>query len=288
MNFSKPLNGDPDRNFFINSANFKENFLNHCKWRQEIQSVSTGLQFQKHLGRHEFKYLMELRRLFDVQSGSSHVIRDQAGKTMKSSLIHSWTLSNRDSLVFPTVGHFIRISNEFAGIGGDAKFFKSELTLQNNWTKNIFTLTKTLKLGFASPFVNSQIPFFDRFQMGGPMSIRGFPVNSLGPRQFNDSIGGTSFIEAGLQLSFPVIKSVSNFARAHLFLNAGLLTDKLCLPSKSISKQDLNPNVSVGGGFMFKMAESARLELNFSVPILCQMGVEGKRGLQVGIGMEFL
>lgn len=281
----KPLNGDPDRNFFINSANFKENFLNHCKWRQEIQSFSTGLQFQKaESGRHEFKYLVELRKLFDVQSGASHVIRDQAGKSIKSSILHTWTLSNRDSPVFPTCGHLVKISNELAGIGGDARFFKSELTLQNNWTKNIFTLTKTLKLGYALPFENAAVPFFDRFQMGGPTSIRGFPVNSLGPRQFNDSLGGTSSIETGLQLSFPIIKSAANFARAHLFINAGLLTDKA--PFSGLS--GVHSNVSVGGGLMFKMAETARLELNFSVPILAQKGIECNRGLQVGIGMDFL
>ena len=284
----KPLNGDPDRSFFINSANFKENFLNHCKWRQEIQSFSTGFQVQKGKGRHEFKYLVELRRLFDVQSGASHVIRDQSGNSIKSSLMHTWNLSNRDSPVFPTRGHLIRISNELAGIGGDARFFKTELTLQNNWSKNIFTLTKTLKIGVTLPIGSSNISFFDRFQMGGPTSIRGFPVNSLGPRQFSDSIGGTSLIESGLQLSFPIIKTAANFARAHLFLNAGVLTDKQTFMFKPITKEDFNPNVSIGGGLMFKMAESARLELNFSVPILVQKGVECNRGLQVGIGMEFL
>jgi outer membrane protein assembly factor BamA len=89
----------------------------------------------------EFKYLVEFRRMFDVQSGASHVIRDQSGKSMKLSIIHTWNLSTRDSPVFPTRGHLIKISNELAGIDGDARFFKSELTLQNNWTKNIFTLT---------------------------------------------------------------------------------------------------------------------------------------------------
>lgn len=228
---------------------------------------------------------MELRRLFDVQSGASHVIRDQAGKSIKSSIIHTWNLSTRDSPVFPTRGQLVKISNELAGIGGDARFFKSEMTLQNNWSKSIFTLTKTLKLGYALPLGEAAaVPFFDRFQMGGPTSIRGFPVNSLGPRQFSDSLGGTSSIETGLQLSFPIMKSAANFARAHLFINAGLLTDK----APPFRGWGLNSNVSLGGGLMFKMAESARLELNFSVPILAQKGVESSRGLQVGIGMEFL
>lgn len=295
------MNGDPDRLLYVNAAKFKENFLNRCKWRQEVQSFSTGIQIDsKNMtgSRHELKYLAEFRRLFDVQSGASHVIRDQAGKSLKSSIIHTWNLSTRDSPIFPTRGHLIKLCNEIAGLGGDAKFIKSELTLQNNWSRGIFTLTKTFKLGYAVPFkncdsMNSAFPIFDRFQMGGPTSLRGFPVNSLGPRQFSDSLGGTSLIESGLQLSFPVIKSAANFARAHLFLNAGILSDKqicnsFCKAFKDRSLSDLNPNVSVGGGLMFKMAESARLELNFSVPILKQVGVDCERGIQVGIGMEFL
>lgn len=297
MNFLKPLNGNSDKIFFVNCAKFKDNFLNHCKWRQEVQSISTGFQFQdsklEGAGSHEIKYLCDLRRLFDVQSGASHVIRNQAGKSIKSSLIHTWTLSNRNSSVFPNYGHLIRISSELAGLGGDFKFIKSDLTLQNNWTRNIFTLTKTLKIGFSVPLsrTNQQIPIFDRFQMGGPTSLRGFHVNSLGPRQFNDSLGGTCLLETGLQLSFPFIKSASNFARAHLFLNSGILSDAKeitsCINSNG-SLKEINANVSLGAGLMFKMAESARLELNFAVPILCQKGVESSRGIQIGIGMEFL
>ena len=286
--------------FFLNSAVFKENFLNHCKWRQEIQSFSTGIQLSNtnFVGKHELKYLAEIRRLFDVKSGASHVIRDQAGKSIKSSLIHSWNWCTRDSAVFPTRGNLVKISNEMAGLGGaEAKFFKSELTLQNNFTRGIFTLTKTFKIGYALPFDKTcPVPFFDRFQMGGPTSLRGFSVNSLGPRQFTDSLGGTCLIESGLQCSFPIIKSAANFARAHLFVNAGLLSDQnICKTASESIKEGstnpwkvMNPNVSVGGGLMFKMAESARLELNFSVPVLTQNGVVPNRGVQVGIGMEFL
>lgn len=283
----------------MNSAIFKENFLNHCKWRQEIQSFSTGFQLENNknfVGRHEFKYLAEFRRLFDVKSGASHIIRDQAGKSFKSSLVHNWNWCTRDSPVFPTKGNLVKISNEMAGFG-DAKFFKSELTLQNNFTRGIFTLTKTFKMGYALPFDKScPVPLFDRFQMGGPTSLRGFSVNSLGPRQFTDSLGGTCLIESGLQCSFPIIRSAANFARAHLFINAGLLSDQsLCTTiSRSIKERSLlpwnvmNPNVSIGGGLMFKMAESARLELNFSVPVFTQIGIIPNRGVQVGIGMEFL
>lgn len=259
---------------------------------------AAGLNLQmSQKNRQEFKYVADFRRLFDVQSGASHVVRDQAGRSFKSSLIHTWTNSNRDNSVFPTRGHLLRFSNELAGIGGDVKFFKSELVLQNNLSKGIFTLTKTFKIGQIVPFSSlNSISLFDKFKMGGPTSIRGFPVNSLGPRQFDDALGGNCLIESGLQLSFPFIKSAANFARAHVFLNAGILSDQFTFrpfyesfKSKSTNPiNTLNANVSLGAGLMFRMADTVRLELNFSAPIFSQRNVSPTNGVQVGIGMEFI
>lgn len=201
-----------------------------------------------------------------------------------------------------------RLTNEIAGLGGDSKFIKSEITLQNVWTPSltkIFSLSNTLKFGYIFPLtstsatnpVSNPVPIQDRFQMGGPTSIRGFSVNSLGPRHFSDSIGGTGLMELGAQISFPFIQSVKHFARGHLFVNVGFLSEnagKICYNAikersfKSLAHKQMYPNVSVGAGFMFKMAETARLELNFAVPIVSQEGIESNRGIQVGIGMEFL
>lgn len=312
VNFSKPLSSDSSRTFVLNVANFRENFLNNCKWRQESRSLSAAYQIQPdgpNAGRHEFKYVAEWRHLFDVQSGASHVIRDQAGHSLKSSLIHSWTRSTRDDSMLPTRGHLARLVSEFAGLGGDSTFLKSETVLQGSWTPTLtrlFTLTGTLKLGHIVPLAETRrILLADRLQMGGPTSIRGFALNSLGPRQFSDALGGTSLAEGGLQVSFPFLQSASHFARAHMFVNAGVLGEldvskmagDVAHAMRTRSLKDVNrtawldklhPNVSIGGGFMFKMAESARLELNLVLPILTQHGVESSRGVQVGIGMEFL
>jgi outer membrane protein insertion porin family len=294
LSFKKPLNANPDRILFFNALKFRENYLNNCKWRQEAQNISIGMQLNSLTGGcHEMKFLTEFRRLFNVQSGASHTIRNESGAQTKSSIIHSWTLSTRDSPVFPTLGHMIKVTNELAGLSGDAQFFKTELNLQHNWTRGLFTLTKSFNIGHSIPIGNDcRVPYFDRFQMGGPTSIRGFSPNSLGPRQFSDALGGTSIIESGIQLSFPVIKSAANFARAHIFFNAGLLgnfTSRLMSTNfKQSLLSDMHPNVSVGGGLMFKMAESARLELNFAVPLVSQEGITPSKGIQIGIGMEFL
>lgn len=288
------MNADPNRLFVINAFEFKENFLNGCKWKQNFRNCSLSYQFQQPFGRHEFKYALEARRLFDVQSGASHVIRDQAGKNLKSSLCYTWTRSTRDDNILPTRGYFLRSNTQVAGLGGDSQFVKGDFVAQGHWTPSfagLFTLTQTLKFGHILPFNNAKpILFPDRFQMGGPTSVRGFTLNSLGPRQFSDSLGGTSFIETGLQFSFPFLQSAAHFARAHLFVNAGLLgdLDQNKIQSAFNSPCTIKPNVSVGGGLMFKMAETARLELNFAVPLVKPEGLKCERGIQVGLGMEFL
>lgn len=239
------------------------------------------------------KYAFELRRLFDVQSGASHIIRDQAGTFVKSAVSYTWTKSTKDDPVLPTNGYLLKATNELAGFGGETHFIKGEFTAQNHWTPSIlgmFTLSKTLKFGHIVPLSRNPIMFVDRFQQGGPASVRGFTLNSLGPRQFSDSLGGTSFVEAGLQLSFPFLQSAAHFTRAHAFVNAGLLgdltRDKLQLACKD--PLSIRPSVSVGGGFMFKLADTARLELNFAVPLIKPEGLKCERGIQVGLGMEFL
>ena len=287
------MQADPSRLLVVNAFEFRENFLNQSKFRQNIKNVSVAYQLDMPNGKHDIKYGLELRRLFDVQSGASHVIRDQAGSYVKSGVSYTWTKSTKDDLVLPTRGYLLKASNELAGLGGNSQFVKSDFTIQNHWTPRltrIFTLTQTLKFGQIVPFSSKPILLADRFQQGGPTSVRGFTLNSLGPRQFSDSLGGTSFMEAGLQLSFPFLQSAAHFARAHAFVNAGLLGDlnreKLLIAMKN--PLSIRPSVSVGGGLMFKMAETARLELNFAVPIIKPEELKCERGIQVGLGMEFL
>jgi outer membrane protein insertion porin family len=299
----------------INASNLRESFLNGCKWKQEFKSVSAAYHFQfPDTGRHEIRYLAEWRRLFDVQSGASHVIRDQAGLSLKSSLIHSWSKSTRDDAMLPSNGQLVKLTNELAGVGGsgDYSFWKADCLLQNNWTPKLIpsfpiTLSQSCRLGHILPFGQTHsAPLQDRFFMGGPTSIRGFLLNSLGPREFSDSLGGTALAEIGFQVSFPFLQRAAHFARAHLFVNAGVLGEPnvnalMCdawqsIKSKVVSQSLLNHfvsgsqnlNVSAGAGFVFKMADSARLELNFAVPILKQANMHVERGIQVGIGMEFL
>lgn len=53
-------------------------------------------------------------------------IRQAAGTSLKSSIFHNWTRDTRDDSIMATKGEYVKLSHEFAGIGGDASFYKAQ------------------------------------------------------------------------------------------------------------------------------------------------------------------
>jgi outer membrane protein insertion porin family len=54
-------------------------------------------------------------------------MRESAGQTIKSSLSHSYIIDTRDDRITATRGEYAKFHHEFAGLGGDASFYKTEL-----------------------------------------------------------------------------------------------------------------------------------------------------------------
>jgi outer membrane protein insertion porin family len=57
-------------------------------------------------------------------------MREAAGNTLKSSISHTWTRDTRDDKLAATRGSYAKFFHEFAGLGGDAKFYKAEAEAQ--------------------------------------------------------------------------------------------------------------------------------------------------------------
>ena len=52
--------------------------------------------------------------------------------SLSLSFRHILTVDRRNDSVFPSLGTLLKLSQEFAGLGGDVGFFKNELELQSN------------------------------------------------------------------------------------------------------------------------------------------------------------
>ncbi|KAG6829367.1 hypothetical protein H0H87_011658 [Tephrocybe sp. NHM501043] len=133
-------------------------------------------------GAHEFSYEAVLRHIGGLNPTASISMREAAGQTLKSSLSHSFILDTRNDRLMPTRGYFAKVFNEFAGLGGDASFYKGEI--ESHISRPVldgisvsFAARTGILYGLSKPTF-----FSDRFQLGGPTSIRAFRANSMGPR----------------------------------------------------------------------------------------------------------
>lgn len=153
-------------------------------------------------------------------------------------------------------------------------------------------LSLSMHAGQLMPYNGNKSFILDRFKLGGPNSVRGFSLNSIGPKDQDDPLGGDLALEAGASLSFPLAPSLAHIVRGQVFANIGMLT--LNHSALSIKEQmssfltDSKPHVSVGGGLLFKMGPSTRLELNLALPIHTHDATFAPRGIQLGLGVEFL
>lgn len=173
-----------------------------------------------------------------------------------------------------------------------------------------FGLLYPLGLGWSPK--NEAIPSLinDRFQLGGPNDVRGFKIGGLGPRDGNDSVGGDVFAAGSVNLLLPLPRTgVDSPLRLQIFANGGRLVamqpkttarekeSKGLAMAPSAVRSGMSralgemihglPSVSAGVGLVYAHP-IARFELNFSLPLVMRRGEQGRKGLQVGVGINFL
>ena len=151
-----------------------------------------------------WKYSLRQTDINDIDSSASRFIRDQEGTTIRSEISHRIAYDRRDSAVTPTKGYIVRLTNDVAGLGGDANYLRNRLhgvhfySLKDQWV-----LASTAS-GGAIMGIGEDVRLPDRFFIGGD-DLRGFTNAGIGPRDSNtqDALGGEWFLLASLQLSFP-------------------------------------------------------------------------------------
>ena len=140
---------------------------------------------------------------------------------ISSSLVHD----TRDRTVFADRGNLQTLSLELAVPGGDLEYYKTELA-------SLFYVPITEGLTFSlsgevaygkSYGKTSDLPFFEKYFAGGFRTVRGYELNSLGPRDsFNQPFGGNFRVISQTELLFPVpFIENSNSIRLSTFFDAG-------------------------------------------------------------------
>lgn len=133
-------------------------------------------------GLHEMGYEAVYRHIRDLTPTASLSMRAAAGETLKSSIFHSFIYDTRDDKIAATKGVYTKLYHEFAGLGGDACFYKTEAEAQGS-RKFSETVSWSVagRIGLVWGLDGKEVGFSDRFQLGGPTSVRSFKANGLGP-----------------------------------------------------------------------------------------------------------
>ena len=161
-----------------------------------------------------YSYKSEDYDIKDQDDVSTVILRDArlSGGYITSSAGYVLTYDSLDDRADPRKGFFAEFRQEFAGIGGDAEWLKT--TANARYYKPIseeFDIIGLVRAGAGNVtnFSDDSLRTFDHFFIG-PSRLRGFESRGIGPRDgasgLNDtagSLGGTNFVNASAEVSFP-------------------------------------------------------------------------------------
>uniref|UniRef100_A0AAZ3S268 Sorting and assembly machinery component 50 homolog, like n=1 Tax=Oncorhynchus tshawytscha TaxID=74940 RepID=A0AAZ3S268_ONCTS len=255
LSFFKPQPGNFERNLTLNLYKVTGQFP-WSSLKETDRGVSTELNFPLWRTNHTLKWEGVWRELGCLARSASFAVREESGHTLKSAL----------SLAGYT--------------GGDASFLKEDFELQVNrrlvWDS---VLSASLWGGCLLPIGGRPSSIADRFYLGGPTSVRGFGMYSIGPQSEGDYLGGEAYWAGGLHLYTPLPfrpgrGGFGDLFRTHFFLNAGNLCNLNYGEGPRAHLQRLAECVrwSYGAGIVLRLGNIARLELNYCIPMGVQSG----------------
>ena len=149
------------------------------------------------------------------------------GSWTTSAFSYTLTYNTIDNLKSPHEGIYATLNQEFAGLAGDAKYFKSVVRASGYYTlSEEQDLVGVLAVGAGHVMgIGQDLRIVDNFFQGGE-TVRGFSRYGIGPRDLDtgEPLGGTTYINATAEIQFPLpVLSRSFGLRGALFAEGGTL-----------------------------------------------------------------
>ena len=197
-------------------------------------AISPALEFPvSEFGRLELRYRVFSDAVKNVDpgilpsNGSSVILHaeEAMGSPIGSSIGYSYSYDNKIGGLNPNSRLLLRFSQDFAGLGGDVKYLKTEgLALAET---KILNEEVTLRAIFEGGAVVTAGGYTSRVtdRYFGNSKIRGFEANGVGPRDLNatnqDALGGNMFAVARFEADFPLGLPEEYGIKGGAFLDVG-------------------------------------------------------------------
>jgi outer membrane protein insertion porin family len=169
-------------------------------------------------------YRLEEIQIYNVATGVSPQILEEAGSRLKSQITTSLIFDTRDNPFLTRRGQRFALTPYIAGgfLGGDTQIYGFDLE-----GAQYFHLPWDTVLLFNGELatVNTwgsgdRVPIFDRLFLGGSNNLRGFEFRDVGPRDVHgEPLGGRSLARLTVEYTVPVIEKV----RAAVFYDTGFV-----------------------------------------------------------------
>jgi len=233
------------------------------------QEVRTGAEvylrkrlFELVEGRLSYGY--EIVDIKDVTPGYTVVYPEE--ETALSKVGFQLLRDTRDKLVNTTRGNRVELISEVtsSALGGDADYYRLEakgsqfFPLFDTQNQVISVIGRT---GVLDAFGDTpQVPFYDRFYLGGPYTLRGFEYRDVGPKTAvgadNVPSGGNTYGFLSIEYSLDIVEPL----RFAFFYDAGFVNNG----SYDFSPAEYNDNFGFG---LRLLIAGAPLSLDYGIPI---------------------
>ncbi len=226
-------------------------------------ALRLGYEFNEHL-RQAWTYTIVDRNVYNVQSGASIYVQNQAGASLLSQIGQTLTLDYRDSRTDPRDGFIVRLGTDVAGLGGTARYVRTKLDatyfipLENLLGDPDWSVAISAGGGYLAQ-LGKQEKIIDRFFLGGD-NLRGFQSGGAGPHAVGsnsiDSIGGRMIYTQSTELRFPLPISADLGLTGRTFVDVGSLSQVSRITDASGATtqvfDDSSPRMGVGVGVSWK------------------------------------
>jgi len=233
LNYINPNIFDSDLDFITKLSNRALNFVHYIDDKRWILPVIQGSVFVGFRSREEFFRNFTFGFDFYTTKTDTFAWRynsddrlyefpyefgDQIGNTKKGAVFSiSFKYDQRDQSYYPASGWWLGSRIEFSDtqLGSEVNFTKFTVDIRkyNQFFGNLVAASR-LKFGLMS----FDAPFYEKFYLGGPNSLRGFEDRSLSPLS-----GGNQIYQAGIELRFPITQKnfPKHFLSGVVFVDTG-------------------------------------------------------------------
>jgi outer membrane protein insertion porin family len=224
-----------------------------------------------------------------IPANVPQAILDETGDHLYQRLGTTLAYDTRNSVQLPNHGQRTELSAEFSA--GDTTYYKLEV--KSDWFfPGLFkghVIEAVGRVGVADGLSGGDVPFYDRYYLGGLYSLRGFQYRNIAPRDPasfpgnpagmpNEPIGGDTMWFGSVEYSVPILEKDNGLGvRVAVFYDVGSVSAQ---PYSLSGDYDDN----WGLGLHLNIPRLGPLRLEYGVPIHHDKDNSGSGQFQFGVG----